>query len=364
MSLHNKPQHDMMLAIGLMSGTSFDGVDAGLIRSDGQEKIELLGGITMPYPQSLRKRLKDIMNASLKDLLVIEDMLTREHIKAIYELLRIKHYTSQDIALVGFHGQTVIHIPSAHLTWQIGNPNLISYETRIDTVADFRRKDMAAKGQGAPFVPIFHQALSAKLPKAIAFLNIGGVANLTYIDTDHLIAFDTGPGMAPIDDIVEEATGAAFDGDGSIASQGNVNKQILEHFLQAPYLRQPPPKSLDRSGFNFNLLYNLHLQDKLATLCAIIANTVEIGLGLMPTKPKQIIVSGGGRKNKTIMTLLRQTINTEVHTIDDILEVDGDLVEAYAFGYLAIRSKKNLPLSFPSTTLAPHPMSGGAFYRA
>lgn len=366
MELENK--NKTLVAIGLMSGTSFDGVDAALIISDGENEIECREGLTLDYPTNIKQRLRDIKSSSLIELIEIEDEITRWHIKAVKELLELSLLKPQDVDLIGFHGQTIAYIPEKRLTWQIGNPNLLAYETKINVISDFRRKDLAAQGYGAPLVPIFHKAIAANLSNPCAILNIGGVANITYIDNDNLIAFDTGPGNAPIDDLLNKRLGIDYDKDGQLAIKGNIDEKSVSKFLEHEYFSQLPPKALDRNAFNFTFLDNMSTEDAAATLTAIIAGSVNRGISHLPQKLQELFVCGGGRKNKYIMKRLSLVLGIEVKPIECInlkeKPLNGDFVEAYAFGYLAIRSFKNLYISYPSTTANQHPVVGGVFCRA
>ena len=361
-------ENNSLLAIGLMSGTSFDGVDAALIISDGENKIECGQGITLDYPISVKHKLRNITSAGLSELIEIEDEITHLHIEAVKEVLKLNNLKAEEVQLIGFHGQTVIHIPEKHLTWQIGNPSLLAYETRIDVISDFRRKDLAAKGLGAPLVPIFHKAIAANLAKPCAILNIGGVANITYIDQDELIAFDTGFGNAPIDDLLNKRLDIEYDKEGEIAFSGKVDDDIISKFLAHDYFSESPPKALDRNAFDFSFLESMTTEDGAACLGAIIAETVKRGLSLLPKKPLHLYVCGGGRKNKFIMKCLSDLLGIKVTSIEEIIiegkPLNGDLIEAYAFGYLAVRSHKNLYISFPTTTSSRHPVVGGVFCRA
>ncbi len=361
-------KEENLTAVGLMSGTSFDGVDAAIITSDGKDKIDCKDGLTLEYPPMLKEKLRNIQSASLKELIEIEDEITKLHIEAVNRLLKLTKLKAEEIDLIGFHGQAVMHMPEKHLTWQIGNPNLLAYETKINVVSDFRRKDLAAGGFGAPLVPIFHKAIAAGLPFPTAILNIGGVANTTFIDKDVLIAFDTGPGNAPIDDLLNGRLNIDYDKGGEIAFKGTVDEKLVTAFLKSDYFHRKPPKALDRNAFNYEFLNGMSTEDGVATLSAIIAEAVKCGINLLPSVPRQLFVCGGGRKNKFIMKYLEDLLKIEVRTIEHIIisgrALNGDFVEAYAFGYLAIRSIKNLHISFPSTTSSRHPVVGGVFCRA
>lgn len=346
-------------AIGLMSGTSLDGVDAALIATDGMSVVHTGKGLTFPYPAPFRKALQSLL-AGQGDALSLERELTLFHVEAVKQLLTTAKMSTSQIDVVGFHGQTIVHRPKEHLTWQIGNPSLLSYETGINVVSDFRRMDMAANGQGAPLVPIYHAAITKDCTPPIAVVNIGGVANVTWIGhgEHHLIAFDTGPGNALIDDWIFSHTGKACDEYGSIASRGKIDDATLAVLLNHPYFKEKPPKSLDRNSFSLDAVKHLSLEDGAATLTAFTAKSIVTSQEHFPTIPGSWYVCGGGRHNHTLMDILRQRLNAEVQPVE-ALNIDGDILEAQAFGYLAVRSLKQLPLTFPSTTGVKQPQTGG-----
>ncbi|MGZ9097552.1 MAG: anhydro-N-acetylmuramic acid kinase [Micavibrio sp.] len=351
--------NNMQTAIGLMSGTSLDGIDAALIRTDGREKVERLGFYTVPYEDETRQALRaclGLKNDPDGRVARAERAMTLAHIAAVQELRRLFPVT---VDLIGFHGQTIDHDPARRWTWQIGDAALLAAETGIDVISDFRSADVKAGGQGAPFLPLYHQALAADLEKPLAILNIGGVSNITYIGVDHeLLAFDTGPGSALINDWVKQHTGAEFDQDGNLAAAGAVNEAILAQYLGHLYFQQKPPKSLDRNAWTLAPLAGLSLEDGAATLTAFTVGANIKALEHLPAKPKSWHVTGGGRWNKTIMKGLRDGLGVTVGTVDD-LGWNGDAMEAEGFAYLAVRSALGLPLSLPGTTNVPEPMTGG-----
>jgi anhydro-N-acetylmuramic acid kinase len=266
---------------------------------------------------------------------------------------------------VGFHGQTVLHRPEARLTVQIGDGAALARELRIPVVHDFRAADVAAGGEGAPLVPVYHRALARKLeePHPVAVLNVGGVANVTYIDRDaDPVAFDTGPGNAPIDEIVFARTGKRYDRDGILASQGTARWDIVEAALADPYFARKPPKSLDRAQFARFPVDDLTLEDAAATATAIVAGSIGRALRHLPNVPATWIVAGGGARNRTLMKLLRSNLLAPV-LVAEAVGWSADALEAQAFAFLAVRSLRGLPLTFPSTTGVPRPTSGGVHAR-
>ncbi len=351
----------MLTAIGLMSGTSLDGVDAAVIRTDG-ERIESCGpALSLPYSPELRARARRLLDraASLPpddpELLATEQEITFRHIEAVREL----HSLVPDVDLVGFHGQTILHAPAERRTWQIGDANRLSRETGLAVVHDFRSADVAAGGEGAPLVPWFHAALLRDAPKPLAVLNIGGVANVTFIDTDGSIhACDTGPGNALLDDWAFSHTGQACDVDGRLARQGKADPALLEKLLADPYFARPAPKSLDRQSFvsALEMVAGCTPEDGAATLSAFTIEAVR--RTHLPATPVLWYVCGGGRHNPVLMEGLRRALQAPVRPVDES-GLDGDMLEAQCFGFLAVRALRNLPLSAPTITGAPAMLSGG-----
>lgn len=364
-------KHPSVWTIGLMSGTSLDGVDAALIKTNGSEVAEFGAYVTLPFEEELFHALHEAVHMR-GDLMKVEHELTVFHAKAVEELLKVSGKKAADIHVIGFHGQTVTHRPKEGITWQMGNGALLAALTKIDVVCDFRRRDVAAGGQGAPLVPLYHAALAKKLPMPIAVVNIGGVGNVTWIgkSEEHgesimshdILAFDTGPGNAMLNDWVRKHTGAAYDKDGELALQGRAYTNIVEEFLQHPYFKAVPPKSLDRNDFNISQMNNLTVEDGAATLTHFTAQAIAKAVGFCPAPPKRWLVSGGGRHNPAMMQALADIL-PQVEPVEAV-GWDGDALEAQAFAFLAVRSLYSLPLSLPTTTGASHAVTGGAFYRA
>ncbi len=349
-----------MRTIGLMSGTSLDGVDAAWLETDGITVSAFGPSISVEYPDDFRTELRAILDIAPtlgeNDPRVMRaaEQLTLYHAYAVSALGR-------QADLIGFHGQTILHQPAKRRTWQIGDPALLAAHTGIPVAYDFRSADVAAGGQGAPLVPVFHAALAAELPKPVAILNIGGVANVTWIGPDgDILAFDTGPGNGPLDDWVFRHTGSAFDRDGLLSRAGNADPYVLGLLMAHPYFTAPAPKSLDRLEFAGVLaasgLERLTPEDGAATLAAFTA--ASAAAARFPKAPLRWLICGGGRHNPTIMALLRAALPAPVDPVE-VLGWDGDALEAQCFGFLAARSAAGLPLSVPSTTGVPHPMPGG-----
>ena len=354
-------------AIGLMSGTSMDGVDAALVRTDGNAVVEVGAALTVPYRNGLRQRLQRLVASEGADKAEARSIgrdITLVHIDAVQRLLAGAGVAADAVDVIGFHGHTVYHAPAEGFTWQIGNPALLAQRTGITVIGHFRVADVEAGGQGAPLVPLYQAARAAELEKPLVVLNIGGVANVTWLaDADEVVAFDCGPGNAMIDDFVLARTGRPYDAAGTLSLSGTINQEALLQLLDNPYFDLPPPKSLDRNEFDEGMVAHLSTPDGAATLAAFtvkaaVQSILRIGM------PKRLLVSGGGRLNRALMTGLAQALPDI-----DVVPVEavgwrGDALEAEAFGYLAVRSLKGLPLSLPSTTGVPEPMPGGVKYLA
>lgn len=350
-------------AVGLMSGTSLDGVDAALLRTDGV-RVERTGpSIELPYDPQTRALLRAALGGR-GDVPAAERALTLRHAEAVARLLETAGLTAAAVDVIGFHGQTLVHRPDEGLTWQIGDGALLAELTGIDVVNDFRRRDMAAGGQGAPLVPLYHAALAAGIDAEppIAVLNIGGVANLTWMAGDRIVAFDTGPGGALLDDWVLQRTGAAFDRDGALARAGRADMARVDAALAHPYFARPGPKSLDRDAFAIDL-EGLSDADGAATLVAFTTAAVARAVDHLPQPPTRWLLTGGGRHNATLRMALAARLNVEIALAEDA-GWNGDAMEAEAFAFLAVRSLAGLPLSLPETTGAKAPTTGGALHRA
>lgn len=346
--------------IGLMSGTSLDGIDAALIETDGEQHIARLGFLTVPYDDGLRQKIRAVLNITkdkLADTRDVEREITIAQANVVKALLAQVKLQPADINLIGFHGQTIAHDPAQKWTCQLGDGALLASLTGIPVVNDFRTADVQAGGQGAPLVPVYHQALASGRATPLAFLNIGGVANVTYVGRE-VMAFDTGPGNALIDDWMLQKTGQKRDENGATAARGKVNETVLRELLNHKFFCEKPPKSLDRNAFVSAAWKDLSVEDGAATLAAFTVGAVDNALFFLPEKPKEWIVAGGGRLNATIMKMLREKLGVPVISIDDI-GLNGDAIEAEAFAYMAVRSYRGLPISFPKTTGVPQPMVGG-----
>jgi anhydro-N-acetylmuramic acid kinase len=360
-----------MRAIGLMSGTSLDGIDVAVIETDGETVSSFGPSHTQPYSgeerELLRRALADA--AGLHDrharpgvLAAAERMVTDRHGAAAEAFLA--EHRIRDVDVVGFHGQTVLHRPQQRLTVQIGDGQALADRLGLQVVYDFRAADIAAGGQAAPLVPAYHAALAAMIarPRPLVVLNVGGVANITYIgDRGDPIACDTGPGNALIDDFIRARTGQACDEDGAAAAQGRVHQDVVAAALTDPFFAAPLPKSLDRNDFAAAAagVAALGVADGAATLTALTAATVARVVTLLPARPQTVIVAGGGARNPTLLKMLAEQLAPARIETAAAVGWSADALEAQAFAYLAVRSLRGLPITYPGTTGVPRPLTGG-----
>ncbi len=336
--------------IGLMSGTSLDGVDGAILRTDGHAQIEALDFITLEYPDALRDKLRRCFGERDATQDFIQDAahdMTLFH-AALVRTLKARN----DIAIdaIGFHGQTIYHAPDDGITVQIGDAALLAAETGLDVIHDFRSDDVHHGGEGAPLLPLYHRAiaLKEKLSLPTTFLNIGGVSNITQINgvaDSEIFACDTGPGNALIDDYVLKATGNKYDTGGIIAKSGAINTPCVDKWLRAPYFQRPAPKSLDRDAWDIGTIDSLSTEDAVATLSAFTVRSIAQHIDAT----QSVYVCGGGRHNTFIMQQLSMALDCPVLPIE-MLDYDGDAIEAQGFAYLAARVLQGLPISLPTTT--------------
>jgi anhydro-N-acetylmuramic acid kinase len=354
----NKP----ILALGLMSGTSLDGIDAALVRTDGRSVVETGAHISIPYENGFRNLLRSVLGG-IGPIEQVEQTLTQLHVDVVQMLIAQAGINARDVELIGFHGHTVLHNPAQSRTWQIGDGAFLAKATGVDVVGDFRSSDVAQGGQGAPLVPVYHFALATDLETPLAVLNIGGVANVTYLDGDEtsLVAFDTGPGGALIDDWVNRNFGVPYDDGGALAAQGTVSELALDQLLSTPYFDKPPPKSLDRDEFDIAVVQDLSPEDGAATLTAFTCKSIVRAVDHLPMPPNRWLVTGGGRHNKFLLEQLRRALGVTVDAVESV-GWQGDALEAQAFAYLAVRSRQGLPLTLPGTTGVRTPQPGGVFF--
>lgn len=366
-------------AIGLMSGTSMDGIDLALVTTDGEQVVERGAAGSVGYSDGFRARLKqgliDARNMAQRDqragiLKQLERDLTLLHAVAVQDFLFANGLNAHDIDVIGFHGQTVLHRPDDALTVQIGNGDLLARETGIAVVYDMRAEDMRNSGQGAPLIPAYHRALAGNLPQQpdmpVVFVNIGGISNLTYVDeAGELSAFDSGPGNMLIDQWMELHGQGRFDEGGALALTGKVDASLAAHYLSSLFFSGNQRRSLDRGDFSVPEQGRMSVQDGARTLAFVAAASILQSALHLPQQPRSYVVSGGGRKNAAIMAeLITLAMREGATVIDaDVAGLDGDSMEAEAWAYLAVRSLKGLPLTYPSTTGCVRPVSGGVLVK-
>jgi len=352
-----------------MSGTSLDGIDVALLETDGEDEVIRGASATYPYRPDQQAVLQEAI-ATAKHLeertarpgmlAEAERALTQWHAEAVERFAAETGIVLREIDVIGFHGQTVIHRPERRLTVQLGLGSALALRLGVPVVYDMRAADVAAGGQGAPLVPVYHRALAAGLrERPVAFVNIGGVANMTWIgEEEELIAFDTGPGNALINDWCERHTDVSMDRDGQMAARGKVNAEAIGQLLNHMFFASAAPKSLDRNAFDASIVDGLSLEDGAATLTRFTAESIARSAALVPKPPRLWVICGGGRLNPTLMRDLRGLVQGNVIPAES-MGFNGDSMEAEAWAYLAVRSLKGLPLSFPGTTGVPQPLSGG-----
>lgn len=351
-----------LLALGAISGTSMDAIDLALIRTDGEGIAEPVAGAAYPYPPELKARLISALVkpeiAETEPLTALENAVTDAFADAISRFLSEKSIAHVD--LVGLHGQTIWHRPEKRFTRQLGDGQRLASRLGIPVVNRFRHADVAAGGQGAPLVPLYHAALARGLAQPLAVLNLGGVANITYLDGDVILACDTGPASALIDDRMRQHFKREYDVNGETARTGRVDVATLDALMRNPFFAAKPPKSLDRNDFHARakIVDALKPEDQIATLTAFTIEATAAILPHLPRVPRRWLVTGGGRHNATFMRGFGERFKVPVEPVETV-GWNGDLLEAECFGYLAVRSRKGLPLSLPTTTGVPEPMPGG-----
>jgi len=353
----------VITALGAMSGTSLDGVDAAIIQTDGITISGFGPSAYRPYTEGeqavLRGALGQWQDADLDD---VAELIETAHAQVLIGF--------DGVDVVGFHGQTLAHDPDNGRTHQLGDGQILADVLEVPVVWDFRTADVMVGGQGAPLAPFYHFALAKYIGATapVAFLNLGGVGNLTWVDPSKssveqdgaVLAFDTGPANAPINDLMMDWFGFSHDEGGQTALAGTVDQGIVAGFLKHPYFAKMPPKSLDRDTFEGLAASVDHLSaaDAAATLVEVCAQSVAASLTHCPTRPERLLVCGGGRKNPAIMEAIHRACQTRVIPVEDV-DLDGDMLEAQAFAYLAVRVARGLSTSGPSTTGVSAHVGGG-----
>lgn len=371
----------LLRAIGLMSGTSMDGIDVAMVETDGIRVASRGPWSSVGYESAFRRRLElglvDAQSIGIREerpggLAELEREITERHAAAVRDFMRGHGISRDEVDVIGFHGQTVLHRPESALTVQLGDGALLAKETEIDVVHDMRANDMVHGGQGAPLVPVYHAALASGLPAElnagwgpVAFVNIGGIANVTFIEAGRApVAFDCGPGNALIDQWVGMHAGIPYDDGGRVASEGKADAGAVSRYMGMPFFARTGPKSLDRGDFNLEYVEGMELSDGAATLAKVTALGIAQSAMLLDEPPRLWIVAGGGARNDAIMRELRQSV-PDAHVITaGEARLDEGMMEAEAWGYLAVRSLKRLPLTFPSTTSCDKAVTGGVLSRA
>ena len=348
-------------ALGLMSGTSVDGVDVALIETDGDTVAAFGPVLTVIYDDATRRLIRAAFGAEERTTAThaAEQAVTDAHVAAVRRWSETSGIALSTLDVVGFHGQTITHRPEKRFTWQLGDGAALARALGVEVVDDLRSADVAAGGQGAPLVPVYHAALTQNLERPVAVINIGGVANVTWIGADGaLLAFDTGPGNGPIDDWCARRAGLRFDADGALAEAGKVNRARVERFSEHRYFARMPPKSLDRGDFNDSWADGLSVADGAATLTRGTARAIALAARHFPMPVVQWVIAGGGARNPTLLKAISEETRGKIVAADS-LGWNGDALEAQAFAFLAVRSLRGLPISFPGTTGAPRPLTGG-----
>ncbi|MDC1035036.1 anhydro-N-acetylmuramic acid kinase [Alphaproteobacteria bacterium] len=360
-------KYNFLNIVGLMTGTSMDGIDISLVKTNGLGLKRLNRNYFYEYntetKKTLRSFLKEDLNFNLRRKDYLDDFITYEHYLALKDLDILS-----PCDLIGFHGQTLYHEPDKNISVQLGNPKKLAQMLNKNVIFDFRSKDLSLGGQGAPIAPIYHkfilETLDIELP--CCFLNIGGVSNLTYWDGELLIGFDTGPGNALMDDFMSSTLNENYDKDGILASRGTPIKEELIKFLKFDFFKKPPPKSLDRQTFlyfyNELIKKNYSVHDMMATLAELTVETIVTSLEFLPKKVENIIITGGGYRNIHLMDRLKDKLKIEIFNEKQI-GLNFDYIEAELIAYLSARSIYKLPFTFPSTTGVSKPSSGGKLYK-
>ncbi len=339
-----------------MSGTSYDGVDVSFVKTDGNKIHEIGHSSYLAYHPNIRKNIASLLQspgeADLELLLETSNAITEAHADAIKDNLKKNKLKPSDVDMIGFHGQTIYHNPKKKLTLQIGNPHLLSKLTNIKVMSDFRNQNIAEGGEGAPLAQIYHKILCAKLKKPVAILNIGGVSNVTYLGAkDEVLAFDTGPGCALLDDLIFRKMKKRYDKNGELASKGKIHEDIVNNFMkQNKFFSKRTSTSLDRDEFTSILkdVERLSVEDALATLTFFTAKAIfEESRKFFPSQPLLWLACGGGRHNKFLMSLLSKRFGLNIKPIEDAKlndNVNGDFIEAQTFAILAARLFLGIPI--------------------
>ena len=350
-------------AIGIMSGTSLDGIDVSYVTSDGKSRFTHNCSSLFKFRESTRKSLHALVNNftknknSISNITICENLVSEDYVNAIKKFIKSNKIKKVDI--IALHGQTIFHSSKNKSSIQLCNSSYIAEKTNNVIVTDFRQKDLLNGGEGAPLVPIFHKLLinKLKLKKPCSLVNIGGISNISILDNrGKLTAHDIGPGMCLLDQFVFFKKKQPYDNKGIYSSRGKINNNVLRQLQNNKFFKKKPPKSLDRNYFSFNSVRKLSFYDACATLSAFTAYAIINDLKKINNK--NIILSGGGTKNKFIFNLIKENLGNKVISISEIYG-DAKFIESQAFAYLGIRRVKKLPISFPETTGVKNSITGG-----
>ena len=360
-------KYDYLNIIGLMTGTSVDGIDISLVQTNGLELKRLNKNYFYEFTKSTKQKLINILNKDISFNLerkrFLDEFITNEHYLALKDLDIV-----ENCDLIGFHGQTIYHNAESKKSIQLGDPRLLSKMLKKNVIFDFRSNDISLGGQGAPLAPIYHKLIIEKLKLELpaCIVNIGGVANLTYWDGEKLLGFDTGPGNALMDDYSMKKFKKKFDKNGDIASKGSPINEEVRNFLLQNYFKKIPPKSLDKYSFmkpyKKLILKKYSEYDIMATLLEYTSESIITSLRSLPKKIKSIMITGGGYRNHYLMKNLRGKLNFKIFE-EQKPEINFDYIESELIAYLSARSIYKLPITFPSTTGVSKPSSGGRLYK-
>ena len=354
------------IALGLMSGTSLDGIDASIIKSDGENNLDIIDNKYFNYPEEFRKRLSSFI-LNIKNRADIEENISTykslERDLTLYHSKISKKIIDENklnIQLIGFHGQTIIHKPKDGYSIQMGDANLLSQELKEKVINNFRANDIKNGGEGAPLTPVYHKLLinKFKINNPTLILNIGGISNYTYCFNDTLAAKDIGPGNVLMDEYLKKTKGIDYDKNGEIASSGNINKDIINQFYEHEFYNVQQKHSFDRNEFDFSFVKGLEFEDAVATLTYFTALIISQNIKKNFDNEIEIILCGGGRRNLALVNHIKKLLKYKIKLIDEF-SVDGDFIESQAFAYLSIRSYLNKIISYPTTTNVLNHFKGG-----
>ncbi len=360
-----------IIALGLMSGTSLDGIDASLIRSDGEKSIDIIGNLYLKYDPELKNDLFQFIEKinSIHDLKInfekyreLERKITMKHSELtsqIFEKFNMK------ANVIGLHGQTILHKPIEKYSIQMGDANLLSKLFNLDVIYNFRKNDIEKGGEGAPLTPIYHHNIKKKLnlKNNILFLNLGGIANYTFSKDNYFCAKDVGPGNCLMDAYIKKTQNIEFDENGNLAALGKIDKSLINNVLDHYFYNPLKKNSLDIKDFDINFVKGLTTEDALANLNYFSAKLISENIKKDLQDNYDIILCGGGRKNKTLVSNLKKFLNKEFFNIDNF-KIDGDFIESQAFAYLSIRSLYKMDISFPKTTNVKNSITGGELIKS